>query len=128
MRQSKLFTKTQKTVSADETSKNAQLLTRGGFVYKNSAGVYTYLPLGWRVIEKLSNIIREEMNTIGSVEIFMPALVSKEYLQATDRWDKEVGFKVVSQLDINNLTPKTYNLEPDFALGWTHEEVITAIA
>jgi len=132
MRQSKLFTKTQKTVSAGETSKNAQLLTRGGFIYKNSAGIYTYLPLGWRVIEKLSNIIREEMNAIGSVEMFMPALVSKEYLQATDRWDKGVGFKVVSQTDLDKLQAPIRQLadklQEEYVLGWTHEEVITVIA
>ena len=134
MLQSKLFTKTQKTVSVDEISKNAQLLIRGGFIYKNSAGVYTYLPLGWRVIEKISAIIREEMNSIGATEMFMPALVNKEYMEATKRWDKEVGFKVVSQLDIDNLTskthnltPKTHNLTPNYVLGWTHEEVIASI-
>ena len=80
MRQSELFTKTLKEAPKDEVSVNAKLLTRGGFVYKNSAGVYTYLPLGWRVIGKISDIIREEMNAIGGEEMFMPAMVEKKYI------------------------------------------------
>jgi len=118
MLQSKLFTKTLKEISADETSKNAQLLTRGGFVYKNSAGIYTYLPLGWRVMEKISDIIKEEMDKIGGVQMFMPALVDKKYLEATGRFDKEVGFDVLGKND----------KEVNYSLGWTHEEVLTAIA
>ena len=118
MRQSQLFTKTLKNISVEETSANAQLLTRGGFIYKNSAGVYTFLPLGWRVIGKLCAIIREEMNAIGGVEVFMPAMVEKKYLDATDRWKIPVGFEVRGK-----------NEEAaSFVLGWTHEEVITAIA
>lgn len=128
MLQSKLFTKTQKTVSVDEVSKNAQLLMRGGFIYKNSAGVYTYLPLGWRVIERIASIIREEMNAIDGVELFMPALVNREYLEATGRWDKEVGFKVLSQNEFENLQSTNHKPEADFVLGWTHEEVIASIA
>lgn len=118
MRQSQLFTKTLKTISQEETSLNAQLLLRGGFVYKNSAGVYTFLPLGWRVIGKMCAIIREEMNAIGGVEVFMPAMVEKKYLDATDRWKIPVGFEVRGkEEDVAS-----------FVLGWTHEEVITAIA
>ena len=135
MLQSKLFTKTQKTVSVDEISKNAQLLTRGGFIYKNSAGVYTYLPLGWRVIERIASIIREEMDAINGVELFMPALVSKEYLQVTDRWNKEVGFKVVSQTELDKFQVSSFlpaeragKFQEEYVLGWTHEEVIASIA
>ena len=69
MRQSKLFTKTKKEVPADETSKNAQLLLQAGFIYKNMAGVYTFLPLGLRVIEKINTIIRREMAAIGTQEM-----------------------------------------------------------
>ena len=72
MRQSQLFTTTLKEAPKDEVSINAQLLERGGFVYKNSAGIYTQLPLGWRVIQKIARIIREEMNAIGGQELFMP--------------------------------------------------------
>jgi len=117
MKQSQLFTKTLKKVSGEETAKNAQLLTRGGFVYKNSAGVYSYLPLGWRVIGNINKIIREEMNAIGGVEMFMPALVDKKYLEATDRFKLDVGFDVL----------KKGEKRPGFSLGWTHEEVLTAI-
>ncbi|KKS79270.1 MAG: prolyl-tRNA synthetase, partial [Candidatus Azambacteria bacterium GW2011_GWE1_42_9] len=94
MRQSKLFGQTLRENPKDETSVNARLLERGGFVYKNSAGVYSYLPLGWRVLGKIAGIIRKEMNAIGGQEMFMPALVEKKYLDATGRWDVPVGFEV----------------------------------
>jgi len=118
MRQSELFTKTLKEAPKDEVSVNAKLLTRGGFVYKNSAGVYSFLPLGWRVIEKIMNIIREEMNAIGGQELNMPALVPKEYWDKSGRWDVEIGFEVKGKKE------KT----PGFVLGWTHEEVLAEIA
>ena len=117
MRLSKLFTKTARENPRDEVSVNAQLLERGGFIYKNSAGVYTFLPLGWRVINKVANIIREEMNKIGGVEMLMPALVEKKYLDATKRWDVEIGFEV----------RKKGERKAGFVLGWTHEEVLTEI-
>jgi prolyl-tRNA synthetase len=118
MRLSKLFTKTQKENPAGEESINAKLLERGGFVYKNSAGIYTFLPLGWRVIQKIAGIIREEMVKIGGIEMFMPALVEKKYLDATGRWDVGIGFEAWGKED----------KEAGFVLGWTHEEVLTAIA
>lgn len=117
MRQSQLFSKTFKTISAEETAPNAQLLTRGGFVFKNSAGVYSYLPLGWRVIKKISGIIREEMNAIGGIELCMPSLVDRKYLEATDRFRLDVGFDVFGKQE----------KDAAFSLGWTHEEVLTAI-
>ncbi len=91
---------------------NAQLLERGGFIFKNSAGVYTFLPYGWRVMKKIMNIIREEMDAIGGEELFMPALVEKKYMDATGRWNTDIGFKIQDE---------------NFVLGWTHEEVLTAI-
>jgi len=118
MRQSQLFGQTLRENPKDETSVNAQLLERGGFVYKNSAGVYSYLPLGWRVFEKIVNIIREEMNAINGQEMFMPALVEKKYLDATGRWDIPIGFEAKGKNE------KTAG----FVMGWTHEEVLTAIA
>ena len=118
MRQSQLFGQTLRENPKDETSVNAQLLERGGFVYKNSAGVYSYLPLGWRVFEKIVNIIREEMNAINGQEMFMPALVEKKYLDATGRWDVPIGFEAKGKNE------KTAG----FVMGWTHEEVLTAIA
>ena len=97
-------------------SKNAQLLIRGGFVDKVMAGVYTYLPLGLKVLRKIENIIREEMNAIGGQEILMPALQNKKDWQTTGRWDIDVMMKIKT----------SYNKE--YGLGWTHEEVVTPLA
>ncbi|MCK5475222.1 MAG: prolyl-tRNA synthetase [Candidatus Pacebacteria bacterium] len=116
MKQSQLFGKTTKDVSKDETSINAQYLIRGGFVDKSMAGVYTYLPLGKRVLSKIENIIREEMDAIGGQEILMPALMKKEDWQITGRWDIDVMMKV-----------KTF-FDKEYGLGWTHEEVVTPLA
>ncbi len=77
MRQSKLFTKTLKEAPKDEKSINAQLLLRAGFIHKEMAGVYTFLPLGLRVLKNIENIIRTEMNKIGGQEILMPVLQPK---------------------------------------------------
>jgi prolyl-tRNA synthetase len=118
MLQSKIFTKVSKNKLTEDLSTNAALLEKGGFIYKNSAGVYTYLPLGWRVIQKISQIIKEEMNAIGGQEMLMAALHDKHYLQATGRWDVDVVFKVISGKD----------KEPSFNISWTHEEIITEIA
>lgn len=118
MKLSQLFTKTLREAPADETAINAQLLLRGSFVFKNSAGVYSYLPLGWRVLSKIANIIREEMNAIGGQELFMPALVEKKYMEPTGRWNLDVGYFA---------KPKNEK-EAEFVLGWSHEEVLTAIA
>jgi prolyl-tRNA synthetase len=116
MRQSQLFTKTRKEDPKDEVSKNAKLLIRGGFINKELAGVYSYLPLGLRVIEKIKNIIREEMNNLGSVELEMTALQNPELWKKTGRWDDEV-------LDVWFKT----NLKSggELGLGTTHEEMIT---
>jgi prolyl-tRNA synthetase len=118
MRQSHYFLKTSKTTSKDDVSVNARMLEQGSFIYKNSAGIYTYLPLGWRVLQKIAQIIREEMNAISGQEMFMPALHDKHYLQATGRWDVDVVFKVV----------EGDNKEPNFNISWTHEEIIAEIA
>lgn len=118
MRLSKLFTKTVREAPADEPSKNAQLLLRGGFVFKNSAGIYSFLPLGWKVAQKIMNIIREEMNGVDGQEMFMPALVEKKYMEPTGRWNLDVGFFA------KGLNDK----ESNYVLGWSHEEVLTAIA
>ena len=85
MHQSQLFTKTTKELPRDETSFNAQTLIRAGFIDKVSAGVYTFLPLGLKVHDKICNIIREEMNAIGGQEILMPALIPRELWQKTKR-------------------------------------------
>ncbi|OGN03558.1 MAG: hypothetical protein A3A98_02330 [Candidatus Staskawiczbacteria bacterium RIFCSPLOWO2_01_FULL_40_39] len=123
MRQSQLFTKTLREAPADEVAINAQYLTRGGFVFKNSAGVYSFLPLGWRVMGKIMNIVKEEMNAIGGQELFMPALVEKKFMEPTARWDLDVGFYVSEK-------PSAISHQPSasFVLGWSHEEVLTSIA
>jgi prolyl-tRNA synthetase len=118
MFQSKLFTKVLREAPKDEEAVNAKLLTRGGFVYKNSAGVYSYLPLGWRVIQKIAQIIREEMNAVGGQELFLPALVEKKYWETTGRWDVEVGYEVLGKGE----------KKPNFVLGWSHEDLLAAIA
>ena len=118
MRQSQLFTRTRKEAPADEVAKNAQLLIRAGYIYKNMAGAYSFLPLGLRVIEKINQIIREEMNVIGGQEMYMPSLQDPELWRKTDRWDEEkvdVWFK--SELQAGG----------DIGFGWTHEEVVTDI-
>jgi len=112
MRQSKLFTKVERNFPSDEVSANAKLLTRGGFVYKNSAGIYSYLPLGLRVIKRIQNIIREEINAIEGQELVMQTLVERKYLDATDRWNLDVGFEAKGKKE----------KESNFVLGWTHEK------
>ncbi len=116
MRQSQLFTKTKREDPKDEISKNAKLLIRAGFVHKEMAGVYSYLPLGWRVLRKIEAIIREEMNAIGGQEITMATLHPSEPWKQTGAWDNvDVLFK------INSRTEKEY------ALGQSEEEIVTPI-
>lgn len=116
MRQSQLFTKTRKEAPKDEVSKNAILLTRAGFINKEMAGSYAYLPLGLRVIEKIKNIVREEMNSLGGQEITMTTLQRKELWQETDRWsDEKVDVWFKSQLKSGG----------EVGFGWSHEEPIT---
>lgn len=90
MRQSQLFTKTRKEAPKDEVAKNAELLIRGGFIHKEMAGVYSYLPLGLKVIKNIENIIREEMNAIGGIEMKTSVLQNKEVWEKTNRWDDSV--------------------------------------
>jgi prolyl-tRNA synthetase len=89
MLQSKLFTKTLREAPKDEESVNAKLLIRAGFIHKEMAGVYDYMPLGLRVIEKIKQIVREEMNTIEGQEFIMSSLQRKEIWEKTDRWSDE---------------------------------------
>ncbi len=115
MRQTKLFTKTRKEAPADELAKNAQLLIRAGYVHKEMAGVYAYLPLGLKVLEKIKSIVREEMNAISGQELIMTSLQRKELWESTGRWDDEVvdvWFK--SELKAGG----------EVGFGWSHEEPI----
>lgn len=115
MRLSKNFTRTIKQAPADEVVRNAQLLIRAGYVHKTMAGVYSYLPLGLKVVENIKQIVREEMNKIDSQELVMSTLQSKELWQETGRWSDElvdVWFK-------SKLQDGT-----EVGFGWTHEEPI----
>lgn len=115
MRVSHLFTKTSKTAPADEVAKNAQLLIRAGFVYKEMAGAYAYLPHGLRVVEKIKQIVREEMNAIHSNELIMTSLQRKDIWEKTGRWDEkavDIWFKTKLQDDT------------ELGLAWSHEEPI----
>ena len=118
MLQSKLFTKTRKEAPADEVSKNAELLTRAGFIHKEMAGVYTYLPLGLRVLNKVENIIREEMNAIGGQEISMTALQDPELWKKTDRWSDDI---------VDNWFKTKLKNETELGLGFSHEEPLVNI-
>lgn len=115
MRLSKSFIKTTKTVPADEQALNAQLLIKGGFIHKEMAGAYDYLPLGLLVLENIKTIIRQEMNSIGSSEMLMTSLQNKDIWSLSGRWDDklvDVWFK--SQL--KNGT--------EVGFGWSHEEPV----
>lgn len=116
MRYSNIFAKTNKTAPHDADSTNARLLVQAGFVSQLAAGVYSYLPFGLRVLNKVKNVIREEMNTIGGQEILMPALIPKEPWTKTGRWD---GFDALIKFKIAG--------DKDFSLGPTHEEVVTPL-
>jgi prolyl-tRNA synthetase len=116
MRQSQLFTKTERNAPKDEATINAQLLARAGFVSKLMAGVYSYLPLGLKTLNKIENIVREEMDAVGGQEISMPIIHPKSIWATTGGWDKiEVLCKVKSRT------------EKDFALGQSEEEVVTPL-
>lgn len=117
MKQSQLFTKTQKTAPKGEEAVNAVLLERAGFIQKVMAGVYSFLPLGQRVLSRIENIVREEMNAIDGQEVVMPSLHPKEYWQATGRW---TGLDVLFQIKSRH--------GPEYALGPSHEEIVVPMA
>jgi prolyl-tRNA synthetase len=118
MRVSNLFTKTLKNAPADEVAKNAQLLIRGGYIYKEMAGVYTFLPLGKRVLENIIQIIREEMNAEGGNEISLTALQQKDTWEASGRWNDDV-------MDVWFKTKLANGTE--LGLAPTHEEPLTRL-
>ncbi|KXG10585.1 Proline--tRNA ligase [Anoxybacillus sp. P3H1B] len=117
MKQSQSFIPTLREVPADAEVKSHQLLLRAGFIRQSSSGVYTFLPLGRRVLQKVEAIIREEMNRAGAIELLMPALQQAELWQESGRW-YSYGPELMRLKDRH---------ERDFALGPTHEEVITAL-
>ena len=115
MKLSQLFTKTRKDAPADETSKNAQLLIRAGFVHKEMAGVYVFMPLGLRVLENIKQIVREEMNAVGGQEVQMTVLQPKEIFEKTDRWDDK---------KVDNWFKTKLANGTELGMGLTHEEPI----
>ena len=117
MRQSKIFTKTKKQAPKDEKSINAILLERAGFIYKEMAGVYSFLPLGLRVLKNIEEIVREEMNKISGQEISMAVLQPKKLWQETGRWSEGIGKSVMYKCEGNGKV----------GLGPTHEEMLTDI-
>lgn len=116
MRLSKVFTKTSKNISSGEEAKNAQLLIRAGFINKEMAGVYDFLPLGKIVLDKIVQVIREEMNSVGGNEVSLSALQNPETWQASGRWSDDV-------MDVWFKTKLSNGRE--FGLAPTHEEPIT---
>lgn len=115
MRFSQSFIKTLNNAPADEVAKNAQLLIRAGFVYKVMAGVYAYTPFGLKVLEKIKQIVREEMDSIGAQELIMSSLQKKETWDTTGRWDD----KIVDIWFKSNLKDGT-----EVGFGWSHEEAV----
>lgn len=118
IRSSQLFTRTSKSVPGDETSRNAQLLIQAGYIHKEMAGVYAFMPLGLIVLENIKSIIRDEMNSIGGQEISLTALQNKAVWEATGRWSDDV-VDVWFRTKLKNGT--------ELGLAPTHEEPLTAI-
>ena len=116
--QSQLFTKTRREAPTDETSKNAQLLIRAGFVHKEMAGVYDLLPLGVRTLDKINAIIRDEMNAIGGQEAHLSALQNPETWKPTGRWSDDV---------VDNWFKTELKAGGSLGLGFTHEEPLTEL-
>lgn len=115
---SQLFTKTSKNVPSDEQAKNAQLLIQAGYVHKEMAGVYAYLPLGLRVLENIKSIVRDEMNAIGGQELAMTTLQPKDIWEKTDRWDDK---------KVDNWFKTKLANGTELGVGLTHEEPIVAV-
>ncbi len=118
MRQSQLFTRTKRENPSDEEAKNAQLLIRGGYIYKEMAGVYSILPLGYRVLEKIVKVVKEEMDAIGGVQMKTSALQSKETWEKTNRWDDTV---------VDNWFKTTLKNGTEVGLSFTNEEAYSHI-
>ncbi|WP_445001824.1 proline--tRNA ligase [Exiguobacterium alkaliphilum] len=117
MKQSRLLMPTLREVPADAEAVSHQLLVRGGFIRQNAAGIYSYLPLGHKVLQNIQTIIREEMNRAGAQELLMPAIQPAELWEETGRWG-------IYGPELMRLTDRH---DRRFALGATHEELITSI-
>lgn len=117
MKQSKTLIPTLREIPADADTRSHQLLLKAGFIRQNTSGVYSYMPLGKRVLQKVENIVREEMDRTGAVELLMPALQAAELWQESGRW-YTYGPELMRLKDRH---------DREFALGATHEEVITSL-
>ncbi|MFG3612135.1 proline--tRNA ligase [Rummeliibacillus stabekisii] len=117
MKQSKTFIPTLREIPADADALSHQLLLRAGFIRQHASGVYSYLPLGFKVLQKIEEIVRDEMNEAGAVELLLPSLQQAELWQESGRWDA-YGPELMRLTDRH---------ERPFALGPTHEEVITSL-
>lgn len=116
MKQSHLFTRTRRQAPKDEVSKNADFLIRAGYIHKDMAGVYSFLPLGLLTLNKIITIIREEMNAIGGQEVHLAALQDKNIWEKTNRWDDSV---------VDNWFKTKLKNETELGLAFTHEEPLT---
>lgn len=120
MRLSQLFTKTSKDVPANEEARNAQLLIQAGYIHKEMAGVYAYLPLGLRVLENIKRVVREEMNAVGGQEVMMTTLQPRDVWEKTDRWD---------DAKVDNWFKTKLKSGAELGVGLTHEEpIVDALA
>ncbi len=117
MKQSQTFIPTMREIPSDAEIRSHQLLLRAGFIRQTTSGIYSYLPLGIKVLRKIEAIIREEMNAIDGVEVLMPAMQQAELWQESGRWDS-YGAELFRMKDRHSR---------DFALGATHEEVIVSL-
>ncbi|TSC80919.1 MAG: prolyl-tRNA synthetase [Parcubacteria group bacterium Gr01-1014_29] len=117
-RMSQLFTKTRREAPKDEQSRNAQLLIQAGFIHKEMAGVYTYLPLGFRVFKNIEEIIREEMNALGAEEVLLTTLQDPALWQKSGRWDDAV---------VDNWFKSKLTSGGEVGIANTHEEPLTAL-
>lgn len=115
MRASQLFFPTLREVPADAEMMSHKLLLRAGFIRRVGAGIYNYLPLGYKVLKKIEKIVREEMDAQGGQELLMPAIVPAELYQETGRWELDVLFRIKDRND------------RDYSIGFTHEEIVTDI-
>ncbi|KMJ58670.1 prolyl-tRNA synthetase [Bacillus sp. LL01] len=117
MKQSNMLIPTLREVPADAEVKSHQLLLRAGYIRQNTSGIYSFLPLGKKVLKKVEDIVREEMENAGAVELLMPAMQAAELWQESGRW-YSYGPELMRLNDRHNR---------EFALGATHEEVITTL-
>ena len=117
MKQSKVFIPTMREVPAEAEALSHRLLLKAGLIKQSTSGIYSYLPLATRVLNNISNIVREEMESIDAVEILMPALQQAELWEESGRWGA-YGPELMRLKDRNGR---------EFALGPTHEEVVTSL-